>query len=1325
VSATAADGSALVVVLAMVVLLTALTVAFFSRALLEQQISASSANQTKVDLFAQGIVATIQAELKQEITDPAYSTTFSGTPMVSGTIYRPKTFADAAPSRASLTGLMTGDLPNLVKMSAASHGFYGNEASRASSASTTGTSLNGRAISLERWNKPLLLPKLNPNSTDLTPVSAVTAPDWILVSRDGDNPTAANEKVVGRYAYMIYNEGGLLDANVAGYPRAGSVSGSQRLALSRKGSSAFADLTVLPGLADLGGSRAEEIVNQLTGWRNFAVARFSGNFPALTVSSDTLDRYLNYATRHPARGLTVSGSFFNGQSDRQFISRQQLIKFLTEAVADNDDERAKLQTALHYLGTFSRSLNQPSYWPDPDRPKIVRQPKYGGEEIVSNAEGHDNDVNPQFRSVQVTTAIANSGATRNDGSKFVTGEPLVKKRFPLSYLLWLTYKGPSVTGMSNGDDLFQAYVNTGMSANEVERLRRLGTPENIRKYFGLEWQPPRNGRGGYWEYVHRYQKSDGYTVATLDDVLLDERREPNFFELLQAAICAGSLGVTRNIGGTGGDLSDEDGFKYYQSKRLDSRVDFHTLQIGVNIIDQSQPENFPTLLVFHEGGARDYVRPFWGTVDLPYMSSLMRVRLMTEPPAAALMPVPQNFWPEEKNFSFGASLDTKPNGGYLEAGTMVVMEVPVLWNTHRQINRALPGPAQLRAGVSNAVINRPSSAASTNGHSTFVSAIKANPPVYTTDSNGNTSVERIGNIDSMSAPWDNGYVEMGDNGTGMVLPLSANGINTFVYFPADSALYREPTPLLRSVGALTLSIDANNALVRPEVKRATSAWRNGVPETGDSGGAGTEQFFGCLFGTHPARMLKDNGIAVVGGKLVSRYQIWSIDSAQQNGAPLTVTLEYLDPVSGGWTPYKQYLHRINFNGMTPPTLRGSWDPAVLPSMANNNQSQPKASAMANLDIMGMNGEKNYRAHARNNAFFDPRSARWGTVKDWHCPPMLASSVDPSRTMLETFRPGADNGGGMFDAYIGLVSQNKDLSKKGVNLSATYEDPDTVVRRAMGAWVPTRDNWSNATTTIGLPQATVLGNSNNQYNRPLMLNRPFRSVAELGVVYRDVPWRNLDFFTPESGDAALLDVFCVADDERGDALEAGKVDLNTRNAPVVRALLAGAYRDEFSALANNDTALSTGESLTLAQLLVERTSGNARGQGPFSNVADLVGRWIPGSTKEQAYEAWNFTDGATTYSGFSDDLGNYQGGSPSANNLVQSFRETAMRALSDAGQAGIWNLLIDVVAQTGHYPNTAGNTDDFMVDGERRYWVHLAIDRQTGRVIDQQLEVVNE
>ena len=52
-------------------------------------------------------------------------------------------------------------------------------------------------------------------------------------------------------------------------------------------------------------------------------------------------------------------------------------------------------------------------------------------------------------------------------------------------------------------------------------------------------------------------------------------------------------------------------------------------------------------------------------------------------------------------------------------------------------------------------------------------------------------------------------------------------------------------------------------------------------------------------------------------------------------------------------------------------------------------------------------------------------------------------------------------------------------------------------------------------------------------------------------------------------------------------------------------------------------------------------------------------------------------------------------------------------------------MIDVIAQSGRYPPTASTLADFVVEGEKRYWLHIAIDRFTGEVIDQQLEEVFE
>jgi hypothetical protein len=52
-----------------------------------------------------------------------------------------------------------------------------------------------------------------------------------------------------------------------------------------------------------------------------------------------------------------------------------------------------------------------------------------------------------------------------------------------------------------------------------------------------------------------------------------------------------------------------------------------------------------------------------------------------------------------------------------------------------------------------------------------------------------------------------------------------------------------------------------------------------------------------------------------------------------------------------------------------------------------------------------------------------------------------------------------------------------------------------------------------------------------------------------------------------------------------------------------------------------------------------------------------------------------------------------------------------RALAEVGQTRTWNLLIDVIAQTGKYkPNSDLTGSNFVVEGEKRYWLHIALGR---------------
>jgi hypothetical protein len=55
-------------------------------------------------------------------------------------------------------------------------------------------------------------------------------------------------------------------------------------------------------------------------------------------------------------------------------------------------------------------------------------------------------------------------------------------------------------------------------------------------------------------------------------------------------------------------------------------------------------------------------------------------------------------------------------------------------------------------------------------------------------------------------------------------------------------------------------------------------------------------------------------------------------------------------------------------------------------------------------------------------------------------------------------------------------------------------------------------------------------------------------------------------------------------------------------------------------------------------------------------------------------------------------------------------------------------MIDIIAQSGRYPPNVTDATDlrkFVVQGEKRYWLHVAIDRFTGEVVDQELEAVYE
>jgi hypothetical protein len=277
---------------------------------------------------------------------------------------------------------------------------------------------------------------------------------------------------------------------------------------------------------------------------------------------------------------------------------------------------------------------------------------------------------------------------------------------------------------------------------------------------------------------------------------------------------------------------------------------------------------------------------------------------------------------------------------------------------------------------------------------------------------------------------------------------------------------------------------------------------------------------------------------------------------------------------------------------------------------------------------------------------------------------------------------------------------------------------------------------------------------------VILDRPFRSVAELGYVFRAAPWKHIDFSTPETGDAGLLDLFCVGETPPAERpLVLGRVNLNTRQEPVLRALLAGSLKHEAGLYGERDLMTSEEVSRT-AKALLSRTSGEGLGRGPLVNLGDLAGRiigrdlgdvsggMVPNtyttvssaagsiqgalytsiapSTLTQPRRNPELPDGgpiAWTFSGFSADLDHVF--ADSAEGKLRRVRESAIRALVDCGQTRVWNLLFDVILQTGAYGSQAKGPADFHVEGETRAWVCVAMDRFTGEVLDRQWEMVHE
>lgn len=1126
------QGSALLIVMAFITIVAVLLLAFLvssERALKQSDTSAAILKTRLLGEVALGaVVEDFQAEMRA-------GSVVSGDNDIPMRVVDPWTMVPGRVLKES--GMLDDpDFTNLIKQSVSGQPFFpGNNPanfsavglSRASALSSATPSRNGRLVSAERWNKPKLLG----GAAGLAGFSPSQLPDWIYITRNGasdsgsltgnasdSNPTNANY-VIGRFAYNIYDIGGLLDINVAGFNPSDPAS---RTAAEEKGSLAWADLSAIPGL------NSPTLISSLVEWRN---KEGGSDYPAMVQG------------RRPGEGSTAvpqpwgePGGFrrpytTGAQSDNRFFSRQDLLKYF-------ETQLTGAETALPFLATFSADRDQPSFFPHPARPRVTANSADGG----NDASGLDDLYNPYF--LEVT-----------DGE----GEPIVKRRFPLERLKYVV-------------------------PNPAE-------PEMVRRYFGLEW----NDADYAWVYVGGGTSPETYIDLLGDIADATPAREPNFFELLMAAIHVGSLGQQFERG--------EDADPLMMSPRAfgrrDGSVFYHIIQIGAAIIDQYDADSYPTRIFFNG-------ELFVGVEDIPYLYGVRTVAYRQQLVQASELQVPQAPQPE-------------PGTGRRLPYRGAAMVQPEIWNPTAPSTAPFNGPTEFRVGMTANNVGVEIRRSWWTGTSGYVASFPSTNPL---DSN---------------------------------LPRSFLAEADYVSFRSRSNgddLFREP-----------YTLKSPNFPPGSNAAGTESASTISLNEMNDIGEE-SDVALGFQIGTVWLGPVSDSS--------TNRY----LSNARETGNGYDLELRYRAP-DGRYILYDR-MPRI------PPNTNLNFDDPSdeLRRPRTFTRTDPRSDRLNYqrylLSIRGTGSGAGIYFPQGSSLRPSSGNGRAGTLPGFN-------PGDPQATKARWVFPGGSS------APWNLVSDNMPGSE------VRYADPDRVLRRAMGGYAP-----NPAGDILGLPMAR-----GNYASRPVILNRPFTSVAELGYAFRGIPWKQIDFWNPESGDAALLDVFCLYEPaENASPIVAGRVNINTQRPEVLEALLRGVTKESGVPLSNGDAA-------NLSKALTDWTKQQGLGRGPLRNRAEIVGRYDPAASAASGYPVGR-------YAGFSARIRELVSGEDRA---LQRRQQSILRALTDATTARTWSFLIDLIVQEGNIP--AGEADEFVVRGETRMWIHLAMDRFTGEVIGQLVEAVNE
>ena len=1187
-------GFALVFALAMLVLLMTIVLAYFSNAMLHRQIGVASAANLKVQLITKTAADLILDDFQHEIEAGSLA---DGNSSLTMPVRRPITLTANGTGVTNMLApsvvpqrIGDGGVTNIVKVSRSGLSFFtsgsgytnlANRASdglaRASAVSTTNTSANGRFLTKERW----LAPKLVSDSE----TNAFTVPDWIYLNRKGETPTdfsgsglatAANsnstntEFVIGRYAYTVYDVGGLLDINVIGNALPAT-------------SNAIRGLAHQVSLSNgIGGVSVPNFKN-FVDWRS---AVSSTNTNAASGSGGLFDPKRNF--------IDVPAS------EQAFVNRQDLLNYVAQSGSPIPS------AALPFLTTFSRDLNAPSYEPNSARPKLPASPA-------------PDFMNPALLGVRFQT---NTILRRPEGNVTVTsGTPVMPRRFPLSKLSLFEQENPDAATMSY--------------------------------YFGLKKVDSQT-----WSYIAA--NADGW-ISTLSEVAA-LGREPNFFEVLQAGIYYGSLGkFAANTYTTDVDIlpAKSDGTYGPGPDRIPQ---LQLFQIGANIIDQWDANDIPTCLFFPLGTTADV--DVFGIENLPYLSQIG---------LAGWRP------PDNKNlFQIWALFD--------------------VWNPHQNAKTPPSGISQFRI--------KPVGGARTAS-------------IYYYIYSSNSTLMNGACLDLRKEPSSGGTLFpttsqfLTEINSGKEFTFSASSD-----YSTNTTLGTTPTKSTDLPGLLLC-----NATLNPAVPARGSRTYN-LQLT-------LNKFMDTLSVSKyiPSNnSIKTNALGEIiyppgttFNNLKANYWMQSVDASgnitvsANFGVKAPNTFRLLNNPSSPYA-FDMQAQLTNGSWITYQRLEGLYRQLDIVSSPVQSlaETAEKDDMLKNTDFsMPDSPQQNefYKWRSRGGGGMiktDPRTMRLG-LSAWN---QINGSTNYSpqndnlglsvRISTNAFNPSSyydllgtnfciPNGiyssgwngtlaGGFQVAtgltkppLFGLVSNNPDILNAAN--PTRYPDPDGIIRPGDGYFG-------------GIPTAR------GQFaDRPILLNRAFRSVGELGHVFRDIPWKTLDFFSRRSGDLGLLDVFSISETDGSPPLAAGKINLNTRQTAALAAALLNSSKQLPGVNADVPSSeLTDLQAQTIAQAIVRESTAR-----PFLDRGDIVSRVLNAGT----------------------------GTDPFAGDKSKVAREAAIRTLAEIGTTRTWNFMIDLVAQTGRFTTASKSGSDFTVQSEERVWIHVAIDRMTGEILEVKKENVDE